>query len=1062
MLAWAYVSSCFDAVPSRDSLWSSFLSCIVFFLETRGFGSRIKGVDATTLGVHSKSICTRTHTHARMQRHLDPLDTAARHSNSSASLPIHDDYSAAATDNFLILVRLDGKLQCVDLSTGKDAWCLSLDGGKLCAYEQSTPGSAQQQKGGGKAAPPSNGDDPTGAAQGSSGLQEVAGLAPTVMLGGYRSLGSTIHTYVLSGNGELILADDHRLLNQNLLVHNMAAFNTSDAHYLEVSLRHGDVLVEGLDDARHFVTTPDSLVDRGACGPVLAIVRNNRRHSGRIRAAGKGGSEAGGRSWKFACASVSVVDLDSPSLKVLPPAADGQSGSVMLLTNRDTEEHRSNRSSSMNNSPTSYGLPSFPNSPQRLLTLSPPTVDVFVDGLWRVRHHQQPVCNYAQGRSSSNSAGSTNAAPLWFSGTVDDSEVVRAFHFCSFFDGSEKLRELPVRIYDDSKFDVDGDAASAASSKHSCRMADEEAQLYLKPDRNFLFFVGDAPDTFPLRALLLEPHNPSASAASVTTNRRTSASFGGMAANPLVEHCDNGAWRVRFAPTSPTCGSVGFPRQRPGQSAQISRFIESVPSGSELTTSDGTMLPASTTSRAADLFLQGSSSDEEVVVPYGSTTMPAGRASVTKVESEGECDDQDVADSEQIVTDVATSFFDENFEPIRILGSGVAGVVVLCRQRVTGMLYAIKIVVVQSKFEEEEVLREVKLHAAVMCDNVVRYHSCWTEVVTRARTGQIKALMDASDLSNGMLGIDSLSDDDDEDSDDAQSCTTAATTCSNVSSLSRNVGKKALMLQMEYCNTTLAARLTLRRCVDRVENLAVAIQIINGVAHLHSRGIVHRDLKPSNVMILVDESVEKLDDSILAGDIHAYRRHMEKVEMAQRPHQRTRDQRAGRKSRHHNSSDDDEDASLSDNEQDEDELPPVYSVPYVVKVGDLGLAKYEGEAEQEPSGYFSRMELHTVGVGSPIYSSPEQLEGKKCHAQGDVFSTGIVIAELFIKPSTVSERLDFLLKARERSFPQSMLEEFPELKVARAMLHPTPEKRLTLSKAKKRLRDVLGTLVRLQ
>ncbi|CUG86709.1 protein kinase, putative [Bodo saltans] len=1010
-----------------------------------------------------------------------------------ASSPSHDGSvrSSNPIDHYLLLVRLDGKVQCIDLTTGLDAWCISLEGGTLCSYEQSTAASSST----------------TTSTSPQQQQDIVAGLPSTVMLGGFKSLDSATHTYILSTTGDLVLADDHRLLNGDLLVHNMAAFNATDSNYVELSLRCGSIMVEGVDDVRQMVLSPLKEGSSGAedihhpTGPVLAIVRHNRRHTGRFRS--KSGSEMPARSWKFKCSAVTVVDLDSPSLKMLP-AADGTGGSVMLL-NRSSDDVRS--VSSAGNSPTAFGIPSFPSTGAAMAP--PPMVEVFVDGTWRVRHR----FSQATTRSSSfggTGSGSSQPAPLWLSGTVEDSEIVKAYHFCSYFNSIEKLHEVPVGIFDDGRYDSNDGTSSSTGSTHARMGEFDDRQVYLKPERNFLFIVGDAPDSFPLRAFLdswkkntssTSPAAIDARSGTLTANRKQHPVINTSDVLPLgavVEQCDNAAWRFRYGTASPTSATVkGFSLQHraPNQVRQVPRIastanVETITTSSELNTTTTTSLKGTTafprtnkvktetissgTQRAADLFLlqdDSSSCDDDAndvserrscdsshkQITGGPGPRSSSSTSSTDLDDNSDYDQEeaDSVDSRRPMT--GKLFFDENFEPLRILGMGVSGVVVLCRHKVTTILYAVKIVIVQSKLEEEEVLREVKLHASVMSDNVVRYHSCWTEVITRKRTMQVKALVDAEEGNDGndtMLGVDSISDYGTEDDDDERSADTVSST---VSSLSRNVGKKALMLQMEYCNTTLAVRLTRRRCMDRVENLSVAIQLINGVAHLHSRGIVHRDLKPSNIMLLIDDSQETIDDCVLTGDIHAFRRHQAKVEASQN----SRQNRNQHRSFAIDNDDDSDDTSTSDDDDDMNG-DHIYVSPYTVKVGDLGLAKAEGDRETEPAGYFSHTELHTMGVGSPLYSSPEQLEGTTCQAQSDVFSIGMVIAEAYLKPSTVSERLTFLTQVRNRMFPQAMLEAFPELKVARAMLHPTPEKRLPLIKAKKRLRKVLGTLVRLQ
>jgi len=105
----------------------------------------------------------------------------------------------------------------------------------------------------------------------------------------------------------------------------------------------------------------------------------------------------------------------------------------------------------------------------------------------------------------------------------------------------------------------------------------------------------------------------------------------------------------------------------------------------------------------------------------------------------------------------------------------------------------------------------------------------------------------------------------------------------------------------------------------------------------------------------------------------------------------------------------------------------------VVKLGDFGLAKPISD-ELERTGSHGRSGANkddlsgrhnTVGVGTTIYASPEQLDGKRCTDRTDVFSLGIIMIEIYSVWGTNMERVLALSNARKGQVPDAMKREFP-------------------------------------
>ncbi|RNA29187.1 eukaryotic translation initiation factor 2-alpha kinase 1, partial [Brachionus plicatilis] len=64
---------------------------------------------------------------------------------------------------------------------------------------------------------------------------------------------------------------------------------------------------------------------------------------------------------------------------------------------------------------------------------------------------------------------------------------------------------------------------------------------------------------------------------------------------------------------------------------------------------------------------------------------------------------------------------------------------------------------------------------------------------------------------------------------------------------------------------------------------------------------------------------------------------------------------------------------------------------------------------------------HTKGVGTTLYASPEQLNGKIYDLKTDIYSLGIILFELFCPFNTEMERIILIRELKvDQKLPQKM------------------------------------------
>ncbi|KAJ7305866.1 hypothetical protein JRQ81_010232 [Phrynocephalus forsythii] len=99
-----------------------------------------------------------------------------------------------------------------------------------------------------------------------------------------------------------------------------------------------------------------------------------------------------------------------------------------------------------------------------------------------------------------------------------------------------------------------------------------------------------------------------------------------------------------------------------------------------------------------------------------------------------------------------------------------------------------------------------------------------------------------------------------------------------------------------------------------------------------------------------------------------------------------------------------------------------------VKIGDFGLA-CKDIIHEDTSHLLSARKInelmHTSGVGTCLYASPEQLQGSHYDFKSDMYSLGVILFELFQPFGTEMERIEVLMGLRNSQIPPSFIRKWP-------------------------------------
>lgn len=176
-------------------------------------------------------------------------------------------------------------------------------------------------------------------------------------------------------------------------------------------------------------------------------------------------------------------------------------------------------------------------------------------------------------------------------------------------------------------------------------------------------------------------------------------------------------------------------------------------------------------------------------------------------------------------------------------------------------------------------------------------------------------------------------------------------------------------------------------------------QVVQGLAHVHSRDIIHRDLKPANIFASLDD--DGVVPTFKIGDFGLSK-------MLQ-----------------------DASAAGQDGEHNRRSWNPP-SRPSSERT--LLMARAQSETS----------EPHTIGIGTASYASPEQIQSSSYGPTADMYSLGLILLELFSPCGSLHERASVFTDCRKGVLPSSFEESFPEIaSLVKACTHADPQKRPT-------------------
>jgi len=221
-----------------------------------------------------------------------------------------------------------------------------------------------------------------------------------------------------------------------------------------------------------------------------------------------------------------------------------------------------------------------------------------------------------------------------------------------------------------------------------------------------------------------------------------------------------------------------------------------------------------------------------------------------------------------------------DYEPVKRLGQGGFGIVLEARDKIVDINYAVKRIPLSScDTEKEKVMREVKSHALLDHQHIVRYYKTWFEDPPpewQEKTDVWLAKKVGSSINNPGW-TPPINSSEFNFSIEKSSSGVEAGTVSQHTPRNSEPPKEFLYITMELCSGgTLQDWLQSNKRAPSASNKLFR-QTCSGVAYIHKQKLIHRDLKPSNIYLSANGHI-KIGDFGLATHPQYYQRYLHVTE----------------------------------------------------------------------------------------------------------------------------------------------------------------------------------------
>jgi serine/threonine protein kinase len=214
----------------------------------------------------------------------------------------------------------------------------------------------------------------------------------------------------------------------------------------------------------------------------------------------------------------------------------------------------------------------------------------------------------------------------------------------------------------------------------------------------------------------------------------------------------------------------------------------------------------------------------------------------------------------------------------------------------------------------------------------------------------------------------------------------------------------------------LARTESLGLCLNGNEIGRIFHGIVRGLHYIHSHGMIHRDLKPANIFLQGEDAVEglvpKIGDFGLVSDVTSGGESTSaNASSSERKSETASEGRAPECSH----------GALSDGS-----LGHVSGCLWSKAHSRAGSLVTDTTPLQPVWLSSGNATLHTKGIGTVTYASPEQLLQQDYTQRSDIYSLGVVAFELYHPMQTQMERMRVLGELRmHHRFPEAFLREWP-------------------------------------